>query len=116
MDRYILSEYAYQKVYRPTIPLIDGAAEMLELMEHRATTGELDVIVTLPHDRAKWFELFSSLCKEREEMYSPEKMINVYENYVELWKKLRYNKHVYRYDLFENMEGQFKGQILKINE
>ena len=112
---------------------------MLELMEHRAATGELDVIVTLPHDRSKWFELFSSLCKEREEMYSPEKMINVYENYVELYdfaKKVRsmaesmyagfggaiieqnynYNEFISNNCLFKNIEGQFKGQILKINE
>lgn len=116
LDRYILSEFAYQKVYRPHIPLINGADLMFELMEHRAATGEVDVIVTLPEDRSKWFELFSSLCEEREEMYSPEKMLKVFDEYEALWKKIRYNKHVYRYDLFENLEGKNKNQILEINE
>lgn len=96
--------------------MVDKAAAMLEMIEHRAATGELDIIFTLPYDKNKWFELFESLCKEREEMYSPEKMLNVYEEYINLWKKMRYNKHVYRYDLFENMKGLNKGKILKINE
>lgn len=116
LDRYILSELAYQKVYRPNIPLVDGADLMFELMEHRAATGEIDVIIALPEDRSKWFELFSSLCEERKEMYSPEKMLKVFDEYENLWKKIRYNKHVYRYDLFENIKGQHKNQILEINE
>lgn len=98
------------------MPLLNNSENMFELMEHRAATGELDVIVALPYDRNKWFEFFQGLCEEREEMYSPEKMLHVYEEYVNLWKKIRYNKHVYRYDLFKNMEGQFKGKVFKINE
>lgn len=89
---------------------------MLELTEHRAATGEIDVIIALPEDRSKWFELFQSLCDEREEMYSGEKMLKVFDEYETLWKKMRYNKHVYRYDLFENMKGENKNKILEIDD
>lgn len=116
LDRYILSEFAYQKAYRPDTPLIDGAEEMLELLEHRAATGEIEVIVCLPNSRSEWFGFFDSLTNSREEMYSGPKMLDVYEEYLKLWKKMRYNKHVYRYDLFENMRGTNKNKVLTINE
>lgn len=38
LDRYILSEFVYQKIYRPDTPLVNGAELMFELMEHRAAT------------------------------------------------------------------------------
>ena len=44
IDRYILSEIIYRKIYRPDEPLIKEAELMYELMEHRAAIGEIDVI------------------------------------------------------------------------
>lgn len=116
IDRYILSELVYRKIYRPEQPLIKDAQLMFELMEHRAATGEIDVIITLPYDKERWFEQFKELEKNREEMYTSEKMMEVYDEYLNYWKKLRYNKNVMRYDLFENMDGANKGKILNINE
>ena len=116
LDRYILSEYAYQRAYRPDIPLLEHADLMFELLEHRAATGEIDVIISLPYDKDKWFDFFMNLTKNRDEMYNDEKMLVVYEEYLKIWKKLRYNKHVYRYDFFQNMEGKNKGKILTFNE
>lgn len=115
LDRHIFSELAYQRVYRPDIPLIKGADEILEMVEHRAATGELDIIFTLPYDSTQWFENFTRLSNEREEMYSGPKMLDVYEEYLKLWKKMRYNKNVYRYDFFQNIEGKNK-LTLKIYE
>ena len=114
--RYILSEIIYRKIYRPDEPLIKEAEFMYEFMEHRAAIGEIEVIIALPENRDKWFQHFSKLCEEREEMYSTEKILEVYEEYLEHWKKLRYNKHVMRYDLFENMEGQNKNKVTDIND
>lgn len=102
-------------MYRPDIPLIDGAAEILEMVEHRTAMGELDIIFALPYDRSQWFENFIKLSNEREEMYSGPKMLDVYEEYLKLWKTMRYNKNVYRYDFFQNMEGKNK-LTLKIDE
>lgn len=116
IDRYILSEIIYRKIYRPDEPLIKEAEFMYEFMEHRAAIGEIEVIIALPENRDKWFQHFSKLCEEREEMYSTEKILEVYEEYLEHWKKLRYNKHVMRYDLFENMEGQNKNKVTDIND
>lgn len=115
LDRHIFSEIAYQRAYRPNVPLIDGAAEILEMVEHRAAMGELDIIFALPYDRSQWFENFTKLSNEREEMYSGPKMLDVYEEYLKLWKTMRYNKNVYRYDFFQNMEGKNK-LTLKIDE
>lgn len=116
IDRYILSELVYHKVYRPELPLLDDAYFIYEIMEHRAATGEIEVIITLPRDKERWFEQFKELEKNREEMYTSEKMSEVYDEYLNYWKKLRYNKNVMRYDMFENMNGANKGKILNINE
>lgn len=116
IDRYILSEFVYRKIYRPDCPLIKDAELMYEFMEHRAATGEIEVIITLPENRTLWLEHFKMLEDSREEMYSSEKMIDVYEEYLSHWKKMRYNKHVMRYDLFENMEGENKELIKDILE
>lgn len=116
LDRYILSELAYHDVYRPDEPLIEDAWNMLEVMEHRASLGDIEVIFTLPEDKERWVEHFKKLEATREEMYSSEKISQVYDEYYKHWEKMRYNKHVYRYDLFENMEGQNKGKTLNLNE
>lgn len=116
IDRYILSEMIYRKIYRPDEPLIKEAELMYEFMEHRAAVGEIEIIIALPENRDKWFQHFSKLCQEREEMYSTEKILEVYEEYLTHWKKLRYNKHVMRYDLFENMKGEQKHKICDIND
>ena len=116
IDRYILSELVYHKVYRPEQPLLKDAAVMYDFMEHRAATGEIEVIITLPRDKERWFEQFKELEKTREEMYTSEKMSEVYDEYLNYWKKLRYNKNVMRYDMFENIDGANKGKILNINE
>jgi hypothetical protein len=102
-------------VYRPQVPLIKGANDILEMVEHRAATGELEIIFALPYNRSQWFENFTKLTNEREEMYSGTKMLDVYEEYLKLWKNLRYNKNVHRYDFFQNMEGKNK-LTLKIDE
>jgi thymidylate kinase len=115
LDRHIFSEIAYQRVYRPQVPLIEGANDILEMVEHRAATGELEIIFALPYNRSQWFENFTKLANEREEMYSGTKMLDVYEEYLKLWKNLRYNKNVHRYDFFQNMEGKNK-LTLKIDE
>ena len=114
LDRYILSEYAYREAFRPEKSLIDNSAEMLDIIEHYSSLGVVDVIFTLPEDKIKWYDFFTKMCKQREEMYSGEKMLIVYEEYLKLWKKMRYNKHVYRFDLFENMKGDNKGKIFNI--
>lgn len=114
VDRYILSELVYHNVYRPDSPLIPNSDLIYEFMEHRAAMGEINIIIALPEDRKRWLDYFKSLEQTREEMYSSEKMLNVYEEYLTYWKKLRYNNHVMRYDLFENMEGQNKGKIQDI--
>lgn len=116
IDRYILSELVYRKVYRPDQPLLNGADLMYEFMEHRAATGEIEVIITLPRDKERWFEQFKKLEQTREEMYTSEKMSEVYDEYLNHWQKLRYNKNVMRYDMFENMDGANKGKILNIND
>lgn len=116
LDRYILSEYAYHQAYRPDEPILAGADLMLEMLEHRSSTGEIDVIISLPHNKEKWFNFFIELSKNRKEMYNDEKMLIVYEEYLKFWKKLRYNKHIYRYDFFLNMEGNNKGKILTFDE
>ena len=116
IDRYILSELVYRKVYRPEQPLIKEAAVMYDFMEHRAALGEIEVIITLPHDKERWFEQFKKLEQSREEMYTSEKMSEVYDEYFKHWKKLRYNKNVMRYDMFENMDGSNKGKTFNINE
>ena len=116
IDRYILSELVYRKVYRPEQPLIKEADVIYDFMEHRASLGEIDVIITLPHDKERWFQQFKELEKNREEMYTSEKISEVYDEYLNYWKKLRYNKNVMRYDMFENMDGANKGKIFNINE
>jgi thymidylate kinase len=114
LDRYILSEYAYRNVYRPEVPLVKDADLMMEILEHRAALGEIEVIITLPEDKERWFEAFKKAEQEREEMYTSEKISKVYDEYLNLWKKLRYNKNVLRYDMFENMSGKNKNTIIQL--
>lgn len=114
LDRYILSELAYQAVYRPDEPLIEDAQNMLEVMEHRATLGDIEIIIALPEDKERWLEHFKKLEESREEMYSSEKISQVYDEYYKHWKKMRYNRNVTRYDLFENMKGENKKVIKNI--
>jgi len=116
IDRFILSEIIYHNVYRSNKSPIADTDLLYEFMEHRAATGEIEVIIALPEDRYKWYENFKQLEKTRDEMYSSEKILHVYDEYLKYWKKLRYNKHVMRYDLFENMEGTHKNKITNINE
>lgn len=114
LDRYILSEFAYHNVYRPELPLVKDADLMMEILEHRAALGEIEVIITLPEDKERWFEAFKKAEQEREEMYTSEKISQVYDEYLKLWKKLRYNKNVLRYDMFENMSGDNKNKIIQL--
>lgn len=114
LDRYILSEFAYRNVYRPEMPLVKDADLMMEILEHRAALGEIEVIITLPEDKERWFKAFQKAEQEREEMYTSEKISQVYDEYLKLWKKLRYNKNVLRYDMFENMSGDNKNKIIQL--
>ena len=114
LDRYILSEFAYRNVYRPELPLVKDADLMMEILEHRAALGEIEVIITLPEDKERWFEAFKKAEQEREEMYTSEKISQVYDEYLKLLKKLRYNKNVLRYDMFENMSGDNKNKIIQL--
>lgn len=114
LDRYILSEFAYRNVYRPEMPLVKNAELFMEILEHRAALGEIDVIIALPENKEKWFEAFKNIEHVREEMYSSEKISLVYDEYLKFWKKLRYNKNVIRYDMFENINGENKNKIIQI--
>jgi hypothetical protein len=76
--------------------------------------SSLEVIFSLPYDKNKWFEAFKKAEQEREEMYTSEKISQVYDEYLKLWKKLRYNKNVLRYDMFENMSGDNKNKIIQL--
>lgn len=116
LDRFILSELAYRNVYRPEQPLIKDAKSIYDFMEHRAALGEIEVIITLPYDKDRWFQQFQELEKNREEMYTSEKISEVYDEYLKHWKKLRYNRNVMRYDMFENMDGANKGKTFNIND
>ena len=76
--------------------------------------GQVDIIFTLPHDKNKWYNFFTALSEQREEMYSGDKMLDVYEEYFKLWKKIRYNRNVYRFDLFENAIGEHKEKLYNL--
>lgn len=99
VDRYILSEIVYNKIYRPDTKIIDNAAEMLEtLLTYTNTDSKVMLIFALPHDKEKWLSNFEKLCKEREEMYGPEKMGKIYDEFENHWNEIKSGRNVYRYD------------------
>lgn len=99
LDRYVFSEIAYRNVYRVGE---EGVNNVDELVNNIINKDGVDIIFSLPNDKEQWLKAFKLLEQQREEMYSSEKMGEVYDEYLKLWEKLRYNKNVYRYDLFEN--------------
>jgi thymidylate kinase len=99
LDRYIFSEIAYKNVYRPNEKGISNTDELLDGILDKP---QVDIIFSIPADKERWLKNFKILEQQREEMYSSEKMGEVYDEYLKLWEKLRYNKNVFRYDLFEN--------------
>ena len=49
-----------------------------------------------------------SLFQEKKSFFGrlSEKISDVYEEYLKLWQMMRYNNNVWRYDMFENIDGQ----------
>jgi thymidylate kinase len=114
LDRYIMSETAYANVYRPNQPYIRNINEYYRVLSNQLRLSSLEVIFSLPYDKNKWFEAFKKAEQEREEMYTSEKISQVYDEYLKLWQMMRYNNNVWRYDMFENIEGQYKNKKIQL--
>ena len=99
LDRYIFSEIAYRNVYRPNEIGIQNIDKMQSFI---LNNDNIDIIIALPKNKEKWLENFKILEQNREEMYSSEKMGQIYDEYYKIWQNIRYNKNVFRYDMFEN--------------
>lgn len=100
LDRYIFSEIAYRNVYRPNEIGIQNIDKMQNFI---LNNDNIDIIIALPENKEKWLENFKILEQNREEMYSSEKMGQIYDEYYKIWQNIRYNKNVFRYDMFENL-------------
>lgn len=115
LDRYVFSEIVYKNVYRPDQPVTYPVDEYMWGNLYRGImTGNVEVIFTLPEDRERWFEMFKVIEQERKEMYTSEKMYEVYDNYLDFWNKWCYNRNVSRYDFFKNMDGYNKGKVIEL--
>ena len=99
LDRYIFSEIAYRNIYRPNEMGIQNIDKMQSFI---LNNDNIDIIIALPKNKEKWLENFKILEQNREEMYSSEKMGQIYDEYYKIWQNIRYNKNVFRYDMFEN--------------
>lgn len=99
LDRYIFSEIAYRNVYRSNEKGIQNIDKMQSFI---LNNDNIDIIIALPKNKEKWLENFKVLEQNREEMYSSEKMGQIYDEYYKIWQNIRYNKNVFRYDMFEN--------------
>lgn len=100
LDRYIFSEIAYRNVYRPNEMGIQNINKMEEFI---LNNDNIDIIITLPKNKEQWLDNFKILEQNREEMYSSEKIGQIYDEYYKIWQNIRYNKNVFRYDMFENI-------------
>jgi len=114
LDRYIMSETAYANVYRPNQPYIRDINSYYKILSNQLQLTSLELIFCLPYDKDKWLEAFKKAEQEREEMYTSEKISYVYDEYNKLWQMMRYNNNVWRYDMFENIEGRNKNKIIQL--
>ena len=114
LDRYILSEIAYRNVYRLDMPLISGIDSYIRNLESLINHQSIELFITLPKNKEKWLEAFKIAEQTRDEMYSSEKISLVYDEYLKLWEFLRYNRNVWRYDMFENMNADFKNKTIQL--
>lgn len=114
LDRYIMSETAYANVYRPNQPYIRDIDSYYKILSGQLRLTSLELIFCLPYDKDKWLEAFKKAEQEREEMYTSEKISYVYDEYNKLWQMMRYNNNVWRYDMFENIEGQNKNVKIQL--
>lgn len=101
LDRYIFSEYVYNKVYRENTPLIQGYYEMSDDLKHYLKNNFIEIIFTLPKDKERWLNFYKEQETKRCEMYTSEKMDKVYDIYLSLYNNLNYSS-ITRYDLFDN--------------
>lgn len=114
LDRYIFSETAYRNVYRQNMPTLRNIDTFYKILNRQLDNSSLELIFCLPIDKMRWLEAFKKAEQEREEMYTSEKISDVYEEYLKLWQMMRYNNNVWRYDMFENIDGQNKNKIIQL--
>lgn len=114
LDRYIFSETAYRNVYRPTMPTLQNIDIYYKILTRQLNNSSVELFFCLPSDKMRWLEGFKKAEQEREEMYTSEKISDVYEEYLKLWHMMRYNNNVWRYDMYENIEGQNKNKITQL--
>ena len=109
-----MSETAYANVYRPNLPYIRDIDSYYKILSNQLRLTSLELIFCLPYDKDKWLEAFKKAEQEREEMYTSEKISYVYDEYNKLWQMMRYNNNVWRYDMFENIEGRNKNVKIQL--
>lgn len=100
LDRYVFSDKVYADVYRNSkyIPLFDDCFNAL-------TYANANIIFTLPKDRNRYLEFFKKLYESRNEMYNPEKMLEVYDGYNDIFNK-KWNFNINRFDLFDIIDNK----------
>lgn len=103
LDRYIFSEYVYNKVYRPESSLIQGYFEMANNLDYYLRHNDVELIFTLPDDKERWINFFKEQENIREEMYTSEKMDKVYDNFNILYNNMQYPS-VFKYNLFKYID------------
>lgn len=109
LDRYIFSEKVYSDVYRggKYISIYDDCIKAIGY-------SNANVILTVPEDRERYKKMFDKLYEERQEMYSPEKIMSVYDGYNALLNK-KWNFNVTRFDLFDIIDNESRNKTFEFD-
>lgn len=113
LDRLILSNQAYQSVFKDG-PIVKNAQSIYDFLVNEQTFANVTFVNCIPSDKERWLKFFAKKKEERVEQYDDvEKMSQVYDAYMKkFWDEyvfaFHYNQDVLVrsvfFDLFEEMD------------